>query len=251
LGPLIGGLLADQFGFRPIFYITGSLLLLSTLLVWLLVQENFDRAKAAARKSISILAGLAELRMIKQLPALFSVTFIIQFAMLSTMPIMTLFVEDLHGSQRNLALLAGMVGSITGMSNMIASPLLGRLSDKIGAGKILLVSLLGASLTFIPQAYATEVWQLFAARFVLGMFMGGMIPTVNSLIRKYTPDGMESRAYAFNSSFLSLGNMVGPTVGGLLSGYAGFTGVFLLSGSLLLLNAIWVYSFSRAMAKPS
>ncbi len=251
LGPLIGGLLADQFGFRPIFYITGSLLVLSTLLVWVFVQENFDRAKAASQKSISILAGFSELRAIKQLPALFSVTFIIQFAMLSSMPIMTLFVEDLHGSQRNLALLAGMVGSITGMSNMIASPLLGRLADRIGPGKILLVSLIGASITFIPQAYATEVWQLFAARFVLGMFMGGMIPTVNALIRRYTPDGMVSRSYAFNSSFLSLGNMVGPSVGGLLSGYAGFSGVFLLSGTLLLINAIWVYSFTRAMARPS
>jgi DHA1 family multidrug resistance protein-like MFS transporter len=251
LGPLIGGVLADLYGFRPIFYLTGSLLLLSTLLIWLLVREKFDREKAAAEQPVSILAGLSELRAIKQLPVLFSVTFIIQFAMLSAMPIMTLFVEDLHGSVQNLALLAGLVGSITGVSNMIASPLLGRLSDKIGPSKILLISLFGAALTFIPQAYATSLWQLFAARFVLGMFMGGMIPTVNSLIRKYTPDGMESRSYAFNSSFLSLGNMVGPIVGGLLAGVTGFSGVFLLSGVLLLLNGCWVYAFTRAMARPS
>ena len=200
---------------------------------------------------MSLLGGFAELRSIPQLPALFSVTFIIQFAMLSAMPVMPLFIEDIHGSKENLALFSGLVGSITGLSNMIASPLLGRLADRIGSHKVLLISLLGAAVTFIPQAFATQVWQLFTARFVLGMFLGGLVPSVNSLIRKYTPDGMESRAYGFNSSFLSLGNMVGPTVGGFISGFTGFSGVFLLSASLMLLNGIWVYAFTRAMARPS
>lgn len=251
LGPLIGGLMADRFGFRPIFYITGSLLLLATLLVWFLVREKFDREKAAAQKSMSIFKGFLELRAIPQLPALFSVTFVIQFAFLSPMPIIPLFIEDIHGNTANLALLSGLVGSITGLSNMAASPLLGRLSDRIGAQKVLYVSLIGAAITFIPQAFATHVWQLFAARFLLGLFMGGLIPSVNSLIRKYTPDGMESRSYGFNSSFLSLGNMVGPIVGGVLSGWTGFSGVFLLAAILMLLNGLWVYGFTRAMAKPS
>jgi len=251
LGPLIGGVMADAFGFRPIFYITGSLLLVATLLVMFLVREKFDREKAAAQPSMSVLKGYSELRVIRQLPALFSVTFVIQFAFLSALPIMPLYVEKIHGTTANLAFLAGLVGSITGFSNMAASPLLGRLSDRIGAHKVLLVSLIGGAITFIPQAFATELWQLFAARFVLGIFMGGLIPSVNSLIRKYTPDGMESRAYGFNSSFLSLGNMVGPTVGGVLSGWTGFSGVFLLSAALLLLNGAWVYTFTRAMAKPS
>jgi MFS family permease len=139
-----------------------------------------------------------------------------------------------------LAFYAGLVGSITGFSNMIASPLLGRLGDKIGQERVLAVSLVGAAIMFIPQALVQNVWQLFAARFMLGMFMGGLLPSVNALIRKHTPDGMESRAYSFNSSFLSLGNMIGPTVGGALSGALSIRGIFLIATVMLFANAVWV-----------
>ncbi|MHA6483628.1 MFS transporter [Paenibacillus sp. strain BS8-2] len=241
LGPLIGGLLADAVGYRPIFYLTGALLFVASLLALFVVKESFDIAKAASRAQASVIEGLKRVARIPQLLALFCVTLLIQFANMSPMTLIPLYVQQLHGSAENLAFLAGFVGSVTGLSNMIASPLLGKLSDRIGAERVLAVSLAGAALAFIPQAIADTVWQLLLARFGLGLFLGGLIPAVNSLIRKYTPDGMESRAYSFNSSTLSLGNMIGPIAGGALSGYIGIHGLFLVSGALMLLNGIWVW----------
>ncbi|MFD0586635.1 MFS transporter [Paenibacillus sp. GCM10027627] len=241
LGPFMGGLLADAVGYRPIFYITGALLFAASLLALFVVKENFDLEKAASRVQASVMEGFKKISRIPQLMALFGVTFLIQFANMSPMTLIPLYVQELHGSTANLAFLAGFIGSVTGLSNMLASPLLGKLSDRIGAERVLAVSLVGAALAFIPQAMATTVWQLAAARFGLGLFLGGLIPAVNALIRKYTPDGMESRAYSFNSSTLSLGNMVGPITGGALSGYIGLKGLFLLSGALMLANGVWVW----------
>lgn len=240
LGPFIGGLLADWIGFRPIFYITGGLLFAASLLAMFVVKEKFDASKAAVQPNVSVVAGLKELGKIPQLTSLFTVTFLIQFAMLSSMPLIPLFVQHLHPTGQNLAFFSGLVGSITGFSNMIASPLLGKLGDKIGQERVLAVSLIGSAIMFIPQAFVQNVWQLFAARFMLGMFMGGLLPSVNALIRKYTPDGMESRSYSFNSSFLSLGNMIGPTVGGALSGLITIRGIFLIATVMLFANAAWV-----------
>ncbi|MCD9023169.1 MFS transporter [Cohnella silvisoli] len=229
LGPFIGGLLADSFGFRPIFYITGTLLFLASVISWLMVRENFR-----------------DLMVIRQLPVLLTVTFLIQFAMLSPMPLIPLYVQQLHGTTENLAFYAGFVGSVTGISNMICAPLLGRLSDRIGSSRILIVSLAGASIMLIPQAFVGSVGQLLVWRFLLGCFMGGLIPTVNSLIRRYTPDGMESRSYSFNGSALSLGNMAGPIMGGALSGFIGIEGLFLLSAALLFMTCIWASRALRA-----
>jgi DHA1 family multidrug resistance protein-like MFS transporter len=239
LGPFIGGLLADSFGFRPIFYITGSLLFLASAISWLMVHENFDRTAAALKQQVSVFKGFRDLMVIRQLPVLLTVTFLIQFAMLSPMPLIPLYVEQLHGTSENLAFYAGFVGSVTGISNMISAPLLGRLSDRIGSSRILLVSLAGAAVMLIPQAFVGSVGQLLAWRFLLGCFMGGLIPTVNSLIRRHTPDGMESRSYSFNGSALSLGNMMGPIMGGALSGLMGIEGLFLLSAMLLLGTCAW------------
>lgn len=240
LGPLLGGILADTVGYRPIFYLTGGLLFAASLLTMFLVREKFERQPLQNRPKESITQGFGRLLRIPQLPALFTVCFAIQFAMLATMPIMPLYVEELHGQTANLAFLAGLVGSVNGFSNMIASPLLGRLSDRFGAQKVLLVSLAGAALSLIPQAMVHSVWELFAYRFVLGLFLGGLLPSVYALIRKHTPDGMESRSYSLNSSSLSLGNFLGPITGGLLSGYIGIRGIFLLSAGLMLANSVWV-----------
>lgn len=240
LGPMIGGLLAGWIGFRAIFYVTGSLLFFASLLCIFLVKETLEPKTTTIKTKMSLFGGLSQLRKIPQLPALFTVTFLIQFALLSPLSLIPLFVEELHGKTQLLAFFAGLVGSVTGFSNMIASPLFGKLGDRIGAHRILFICLVGASLTFIPQVFVTNIWQLLASRFFLGIFIGGMLPSVYSLIRKYTPNGMESRAYGFNSSTLSLGNMLGPITGGLLAGLISIRGIFILAAVLLLFNAIWV-----------
>ncbi|MEC0180832.1 MFS transporter [Paenibacillus peoriae] len=240
LGPLLGGFLADWVGFRPIFYITGALVFLASLIAMFLVKENFSKTEAARTPQISVLAGLKELSHTPQLPALFTVTFLLQFAMISTVSLLPLYVQKLYGSAEGIALIAGFVTAITGVSNMVAAPLLGRLSDQVGAHKILTLSLLGTAVMLIPQAFVNEVWQLVIIRFFMGVFMGGLLPSVNALIRLYTPEGMESRSFGFNTSSLALGNMLGAVIGGVLSGFIGIEGLFIMSGVLLILNIFWV-----------
>ncbi|WP_322922612.1 MFS transporter [Paenibacillus campi] len=249
LGPLIGGILADTIGFRYIFYITGSCIFLATLLALLLVREQFDRSLAAQMPKVSVLSGLRELSLTPQLPALFAVTLLLQFAMISPMTLMPLYVQKLHGATENLAFWAGLVSAVTGLSNMLTAPFLGKISDKYGAHRVLTFSLIGAALTLIPQAFVQNVGQLLAIRFLMGLCMGGLLPSVNSLIRSYTPDGMESRAFGFNSSTNALGNMTGSVMGGVLAGFIGIEGLFIMSGMLLLLNMMWVRS--KLYGKPS
>ncbi|MFD2613292.1 MFS transporter [Paenibacillus gansuensis] len=242
LGPFIGGVVANAVGYRPIFYITGACIFAASLLAMLIVKEEFSREEAKEHVPISVFQGWQELKQIPQLPALFAVTVLLQFSMQNSMPLVPLFVQELHSNPADVAFYAGLVGSMPGMSNMIASPLLGKVSDKLGAEKVLTLSLVGAAVFFIPQAFIGTVWQLMLARFLLGICMGGMLPSINALIGKFTPKGMDSRAYSFNSSAMSLGNMAGPVVGGLLAGFMGIRGIFLISAVLLLLNVLWVWS---------
>src|SRR5690606_25779076 len=177
LGPFIGGILADQIGYRPLFLFTGVLLLVATILAMLVVKESFDRAQAKSRPVASIAAGLKQIGKIPQLPSLYAVTFMIQFSLLSTMPILPLYIQDFTGLEK-AAFYSGLVGAFTGLSNMIASPLLGRLSDKLGgAERILQYSLIGTAVVTIPQAFVPNVEMLLLLRFLQGFFMGGLLPS--------------------------------------------------------------------------
>ncbi|MEO3944154.1 MFS transporter [Gorillibacterium sp. CAU 1737] len=241
LGPLIGGLLADSIGYRNIFFVTGIMLLLASLLVTFLVHDQFDRKAALAVPKVSLIEGFRELAHVKQLPALFMVSFLFQFALLGPSQLLPLFIQDLYyPNTANLAFVAGLISSANGLSNMIVSPFLGKLGDRYGSQRVLNLCLIGVACTFVLQAFVFSVWHLFAMRFLQGVFMGGLLPSVYSLIRKFTPGGMESRSYSLNTSMLALGNVLGPVTGGLLSPLYGIKGVFLVSAGLLLLNAVWV-----------
>lgn len=240
IGPFIGGLLADWFGFRIIFFITGSLLLAATILSLVVVKEHFDATEAKTEPNISVLRGFRQIISFPSILSMYIVTLVTQFALSGTMPLMPVFIEEMHGPITMLAFYAGLVSSITGISNVIFSPILGRLGDRIGSDKILRISLLCAGLSFIPQAFVQNVWQLLVIRFIQGMFIGGLLPSVNALIRRNIPDTMISRAFSFNQSFLSLGNLIGPTVSSLLSVWVGIRGLFILSGVLMLVNAVVV-----------
>jgi DHA1 family multidrug resistance protein-like MFS transporter len=244
MGPLFGGMLADKIGFRMIFVVTGSLILLATLVITFTVKETFVPPPAKERSSLK--EDFRRIFTSRELPALFFVTVMIQFALFSIIPVLPMYVQQLLGSKENVAFWAGLVAAAMGAANVIASPRLGRLGDRYGSQKVLFICLLAAAVLFIPQALVTTVWQLVLLRFLLGLCLGGLLPSVNALLRRVTPGHMVSRVYGYNNSFVCIGSMLGPMTGGFIAGFLSMRGVFWMTSVLLFLNAGWVYnSFFR------
>jgi MFS family permease len=247
-GPLFGGFMADHYGYRPIFFITGSLIFIASLLALLLVKEPVVAEKTAKREATPLLRAFRPLFGVRELNMLNTTTVVIQFALLAPVALLPLFVQELSGQAGMVAFYAGVVSSVNGLSNMIAAPLLGRLGDRIGSGRILLFCLLGSALLSLPQAFVHSTPQLIAVRFALGVCMGGLLPSVNALIGRYAPPNGESMAYSLNSSMYALGSMLGPLVGGFVSESLTIRGVFVISSLLLAACALWLRGGLRAPA---
>ncbi|MCM3080378.1 MFS transporter [Brevibacillus invocatus] len=245
MGPLFGGIMADYIGFRMIFVVTGSLLFVSTLVITFTVHEKFTPPEKQERSSLR--EDFQLISSSKELPTLFFVTVMIQFALLSIMPVLPIYISQLLGHEgTKVALWAGIVQAAMGVANVFAAPRLGQLGDRYGSQKVLLGSLVVAGLLFIPQGFVGAVWQLILLRFLLGLSLGGLLPSVNALLRRATPTHMVSRVYGYNNSFVSIGSMLGPMIGGFVAGYISISGVFWMTSAFLLINAGWVYySFFR------
>ncbi|MBO8171323.1 MAG: MFS transporter [Bacillaceae bacterium] len=239
LGPFFGGVMAEMFGFRMIFILTGILLFSSTLMVLFLVKEE-NKPDPRQQTRGSLIKDFKQIMEVKPLRVLIGAGFLIQFALLSTIPFLSVFVKELMHNSGHVALFAGLAMSITGFANMLFSPILGRWGDRAGSHRVLVYSMLGAALFSIPHIFVVTTWQLLAVRFLLGMCLGGLLPSINSLVRHFAPDGMESRAYGYSSSGVFLGNMMGPIVGGLLSGWFGLRVIFLFSAALFIVNFLLV-----------
>lgn len=231
MGPLLGGVLAEAFGYRHVFFLTGSLLLASSIFVIVFVHEakvgTAERVRPSRREAMTALLPLVPV---------FIATFTTQLGMMSIEPIVTVYAKTLwHGS--HLAIVAGFVVAMTGVGNLIGSPLLGRMGDKIGQRKVLIIALCMASVAFVPQALAHGITLLLIGRFLLGLFVGGMIPSLNVLVKKIAPLHIQATAFGYNSSGLFLGNLLGPLLGSTVASNFGIRNVFFVTMGVLLLNA--------------
>jgi DHA1 family multidrug resistance protein-like MFS transporter len=141
----------------------------------------------------------------------------------------------------NLTLIAGFVVAASGVANLIGAPILGRIADREGQRKVLYFSLAAASLMFIPQALAPNVYVLIAGRFMLGLFIGGMLPSLNALVRHMAPEKLQATAFGFNASAVFLGNFFGPLLGSGIAAAFGFRSVFFATMGILLLNSVMVF----------
>ncbi|MCS1350183.1 MFS transporter [Mechercharimyces sp. CAU 1602] len=245
MGPFMGGLLAEWIGFRMIFFITSICIGLAALVVWLMVKEEVKPEPQTAKVSFFKEGSLILHH--KPLLLLFSVAFIIQFAMMSPMPQMPLFVKELGAPGGYIAFFTGLVTAVAGFANMLTSPRLGKMADRYGADKVLFITMIGAALVHIPHALVSSVWTLLIARFLLGMCLGGLLPSLHALIRHHSPVGKESTAFGYSTSAISLGNMLGPMLGGVFAGFMGIRYLFLLTALFLVLGSWWLrYGLSKS-----
>lgn len=238
LGPLIGGYLVEVVGLRSVFFTMGLLLIIAFILTLLFVKEDFVKKEAHTLSFREICDRLPDRRL---LLSMFITTFILSLALFSIEPIITIYIDTLSPSNDHIALISGLVFSASGIASMLAAPWLGKLSDKIGAHKVILIALFAASCLFIPQAFVKNEWQLMAIRFLLGLSTGALLPSINTLLKQCIPDDIAGQVFGYNQMSQFLGIFSGAVVGGQIAAHFSLNYVFLVTSALLLFNAVWVY----------
>lgn len=239
IGPLYGGTLAEYIPFNQIFILTGGLIFVATLIVLFFVKEQFSPDLELVSKSLAM--DFRRVMGTQPLILVFLVVFIVQFAIMSINPILSLFVQELNPPGGKVAFFAGLIAAAAGITNVFSAPRLGKLSDKRGPEIVLVITVFAAAILFIPQGFSSNIWQLIAWRFLLGFALGGILPSINSVIKKYAPTGLESTTYAYSNSASFLGNLLGPIVGGILAGLLGFNGVFFVTAGLLFTASVIIF----------
>jgi DHA1 family tetracycline resistance protein-like MFS transporter len=127
-------------------------------------------------------------------------------------PLLPFYAETFGASP----LVIGLLFASFSLSQLIASPLLGELSDRYGRRPVLIFSLLGTVVSFAMLAVAGSLAMLFAARIVDGL-SGGNITTARAYIADVTAEEDRARAFGMLGAAFGLGFIVGPALGGAFS----------------------------------
>ena len=236
IGPLMGGILAELLGMKNVFIITGMILFITLLLTIFLVKETFEPVEKKNLMSTKEILGQSTRRSV--LFGLFFTSLILQLGMTSISPILTLYIREVSTDTGNVLFLRGLIVSVAGVSAVISSPYLGRLGDRIGNHKILLLGLVFSFCCFIPMGLVTAPWQLGVLRFLLGFSTGALMPSVNTLISKITPPEGVSRIFGYNQMFNNFGQVLGPLVGSAVAQAYSYSAVFFVTAGFVLLNIL-------------
>ena len=216
VGPMIGGFLADNYGYSAAFYGTALLLFLSGLLITFGIQEDFDPAQTKIKQDSGMRKEWQKVLSSPGVGATFIMRFMSQLGRMIVVPIIPLFVPLLIASESGVNTYIGLVFGVSAATTTISSIYLGKLGDRIGYRSVLIVSILAAGFIYLPQSMVTEGWQLLALQGLTGIAVGGIIPSISALLANFTQPGQEGAVYGLDSSINAAGRAVAPLIGGRL-----------------------------------
>ena len=150
-------------------------------------------------------------------------------------PVLPLYAEHFHATPVEIGWLTGIYSGM----QIIFTPLLGRLSDRVGRRPVLIVSLAGTALGFLIMGWATSLPLLFAARIIDGA-TGGNISTAQAYIADISTPENRSRSMGIIGAAFGLGFTFGPMIGGIMSRIS-YGAPFYFAAGLAAVNVVLLY----------
>jgi MFS transporter, DHA1 family, multidrug resistance protein len=171
----------------------------------------------------------------KALPILFLVMFLVMVGFGIIIPVIPFYAEEIGATPTQL----GLLMAVYSLMQFLFAPMWGRISDKIGRKPVIMIGILGLSLSFFLMALSTELWMLFAARIIGGFLSSANMPTVMAYVADITSEEDRSKGMGIIGASVGLGFIFGPAIGGVFS-QSSLSTPFYLAGATSLVTFLFV-----------
>ena len=159
------------------------------------------------------------------------------------LPLLPFYAEHLGANPT----VVGLLVSVYAFCQLIAGPILGRMSDHMGRRPLLLVSQIGTLIGFLILAYANALWLVFVSRIIDGLTAGNL-SLAQAYISDVTKPEERAKSFALIGIAFGTGFLVGPGVSGFLSQFSYQYPIF-LAAALSLTSILCTY-FLLPSSKP-
>ena len=232
-GPAIGGILADQIGFRSTFILSAVLALVAAVMVYRAIQERPIHAQSERFSLASLGLFIANPRfmgvvLFSAIPTKLALTALVFF-------LVPLYLNEQGISQSMI----GRVLLLYWLAMIFVSPVASNLSDRLGNRKIFVVA--GGILAAIAGVVAvlnTSIWSMVIGLTVLGIAHGLVMTPQLALVTtlshgQKTQKLSETTVLSMFRLMERIGNVIAPFVAGLLLARYGYAGAITGIGYIL------------------
>ncbi len=240
VGPVLGGVLADLFGYSVPFVVTAVCLAAGGLVVLFGVNEEFSAPSERSQiRPAAMLQGWKRLLGASGVSLVLFIRFLSGLARMIIVPIAPLFVVSLlaRGAEGGNTY-AGLVMAVSAATSTIGAIYLGNLGDRISHRKILFFCAGAAAVLYVPQAFVADVGQLLLFQGLTGFAAGGMVASPSALLSRYTDAQTSGAVYGLENSVISGSRAAAPLFGATVALWLGMRGTFLATAVVFALVAI-------------
>ncbi len=157
----------------------------------------------------------------RHLVVLLGCIFLVMIGFGITLPVLPFYVERFAqaggASPQSVVLHVGLLTGVYALMQLFFVPIWGRWSDRIGRRPVIVVGIAGFALAQMLFGLANSLWLLYTARIVGGALSSAALPVATAYVADMTSDQDRARGMAWFGAAVSLGVVVGPAFGGLLS----------------------------------
>lgn len=244
LGPVFGGIIVNQTGYRATFWLTGIIMLLVFLLTLFFVREKF--VPQVDQVKMGFLYLIHHLPNIQVIISMLFVTLVIQLTDKSIMPVLSLYVRQLVKNPDQVTIISGIVASAPGAVMIITAPILGRLGDRYGQHRILLGGIVVSFILYLLQGFSQNICQVIILRLLVGVSDSALAPSAQVILARFSPESATGRIFSYNQMMQSIGAVIGPLAGSTIAAYFDYWMVFLFASGFIVLNLInYLFNFKQ------
>ena len=187
--------------------------------------------------------------MTKQLGIVFAVVFVDLLGFGIVLPLLPTYATLFHVSPTAI----GFLVTSFSLLQLVAVPLWGSLSDRFGRRPVLIVGLVGSTVSYVLFALAGSYWVLLVSRIVAGA-MGATVGVAQAYIADVTPPERRAHAMGVLGAAFAMGFILGPALGGALSAHS-YSSAGVVAAALCAANALgaaaWLPETPRRGASPA
>ena len=111
----------------------------------------------------------------------------------------------------------GFLMAVYSLMQLLFAPIWGRISDRIGRKPVIMIGILGLSLSFYLMGISSSLWMLFVARIIGGILSSANMPTVMAYVADITSPEDRGKGMGVVGAATGLGFVFGPALGGVFS----------------------------------
>lgn len=245
LAPLAAGALLAWFSWRAVVVINIVPGLVMAALIVLLVgalntsRTEDDHVNAGSKTPWSFRQYLSDLMSLIRDRALMLICVSAGFRTLTQTGLLVFLPVYLAYEQGYSPIAVGLCMTVLQIAGLIAGPIAGHLSDKIGRQKVVLSSMLLTGVTIIGMVFAGQSFLFILFVALVGFFLYAMRPVMQAWAVENTPKRLAGTGVGLQFTILSIGGSIGPALFGLIADtWSVYTAFYFLAGTIIAANLL-------------